>query len=102
MVFKCHPLIFSKEVIISNFCSSIILGILGFTLIGALIFRIKGYKTLYNKIKIFIQISLRKNNNKIQKQTMKKFTNINNNNNNNIYKNKKDRFWTYIKYIILK
>ena len=87
-VFKCYPLIFSKEVIISNFCSTIILGILGFTLIGALIFRIKGYKNLYNKIKILIPISLRKNNYNIQKQTKKKFPHIINNT-NNINTNKK-------------
>jgi hypothetical protein len=82
-VFKCYILIFSKDVIISNYCSVIILGILGFTLLGALIFRIKGYKNLYNKIKILIHISFKKGNNNIKKNATKKFANIITNTNNN-------------------
>ena len=56
-VFKCFMNLFSLEIILSNLSSQIILGIILFSLICALIFYFKEFKSLYEKIKIVIQLS---------------------------------------------
>jgi surface protein len=55
-VLKCISIIFSLEVITSNLCSQIILGILFFSIISVIIFYAKENGILYKKIKILIEI----------------------------------------------
>ena len=56
-VLKCYNNIFTKEVIISNICSIIILGIIFINLIGLIIFCLKDHSILYKKIMIVIKLS---------------------------------------------
>ena len=58
-VLQCYSLIFSKEIILSNYCSIIILGIILIILLGAIVFRIKGHQILMNKINIVIKFSFK-------------------------------------------
>ena len=60
-VIKCYKLLFSKEGIINNIGNYIILSIILIYIASLIIFIIKGYKKLYNKIK---QITKKENNNK--------------------------------------
>ena len=98
-VLKCYLLIFSKEVITSNICSQILLGIIVLTLIGALIFRLKGKKILYDKIKILITMLSKKGKNKNENnQQIKKNANtkinkkvINNTGNNKTINNNNNK-----------
>ena len=86
-VFKCILLIFTKEIITSNICSQIILGIIGFSFIGAFIFWLKGYDSLYNKIKNAIEITLEREN-KTNKEPPKKNKEIRIDKNKNVNNNK--------------
>ena len=54
-VFKCYMNLFTKEVILSNLSSQIILGIILCSIIGSLIFYFKEYNILFKKMKIIIE-----------------------------------------------
>ena len=99
-VLKCYRRIFSKEVIISNYCSIIILLIILFTIIGAIIFWLKEQKKLYNKIKVVISFSSQKwksnNINNSKKKKGAKYLNNNLNTGNNI-NNKKRKYLNNLK-----
>ena len=56
-VLECYLNIFTKEIVFSNLCSQIILGIIFINLIGALIYFFKGHKVLYQEIKILIHVT---------------------------------------------
>ena len=79
-IIKCVLFIFSKELITTNICSLIILGIILSFIIGEIIFYIKENKELYNKIESLIKL--------IYSNDEENKNNINNNNHKN--KCKKD------------
>jgi hypothetical protein len=88
-VLKCLLIIFSKEIILSNLCSQIILGIILISIVGAIIFYIKEKSILSKKIKILIQLTLL-NGEKINSSNKKKNRRKKNKkfNNNMLYKGK--------------
>ena len=82
-VLNCLLNLFTKDVIIGNICSIIILGILSITFIGTIVFCIKEHTLLNNKIYMFSESILKKDNisifsNKIRNNSLKK-NKINNN-----------------------
>jgi hypothetical protein len=56
-VLKCLLIIFSKEIVLSNLCSQIILGIILISIFGAIIFSIIENNIIYKKIKLLIRLT---------------------------------------------
>jgi len=88
-VLKCYERIFTKEAVKNNICSIIILGIIGIDIICYIIFKIKGFDILYNKIIILIKSSFKKvtfaltDKNELNDSDSNKIKITNNNINNN-------------------
>ena len=80
-VMKCYSLLFSKEGLIKNAGNYIIISIIFINLILLIVFLLKGYRLLYNKIDLLIENRNRKNEN-----DMGNIEFINNDNNNNVIK----------------
>ena len=59
-VVKCIFNLFSKDVVMNNLCSMIILGILGFTFLATFAFCVKGHDMLIKKIYILIESIMKK------------------------------------------
>ena len=94
-VLECIFNIFYKQVILSNLISQIVLGIIIFSIIGAIIFYCKESKSLYNKIKYFIVfLNLKDDPDNFHKINQifsaKKIKVKDNKNNKNIKQNKKN------------
>ena len=84
-IIKCHQLLFSKEGLISNIGSYLLLSIIFITIISLIFFSIKGYNLFYQKIqRIIIIIKNIKKNNVKQIQSTK-------NKNKGIIKNEKKK-----------
>ena len=86
-VFKCYDKIFNKNLIFTNLCSDIILGILIITFISIVIFCIKEHDILNKNIFLLIKLTLK--NQKNFEQLKKDIEEMNNNKNKVIRKNKK-------------
>ena len=87
-VLKCYKLLFSKEGLISNVGSYILLTIISIIIIQSIFFCTKGYNSLLERMKKIIQINLNKNRGGVIINT-----NINNIKKNKV-KNKKSKFIT--------
>ena len=89
-VIKCYKLLFIDDGLIKNIGSYILLFIIFLTIIFSILFCIKGYKQLYNKInQIFKNKYLKNNINKYQYDALSQndANNIKNNNKENIVEN---------------
>ena len=88
-VIKCYKTLFTKEGLLNNIGSYILISMIFFEIILLIIFRIKGYKMFKNKIKEIINllININKKNNNIKNKNIKNKNKKNNNNKNNNKKN---------------
>ena len=72
IILKCYKLLFSTNGLISNIGSYILLSIIFITSIESILFCIKGYSSLHNRIKNIIQINFKNNNDVFKEKKLDK------------------------------